>query len=310
MKALLIPNRNRPARSWPKRAARGRGDQAAGVVPEGRPVDTRTSSRELALTVHSQSCLNGHVQANSSIAALDAARLLGSWRGTGPGYAALAWALRSLILDGRLPLRARLPSERDLAAALGVSRTTTTAAYDLLRGEGYVESRRGSGSRIALPTGGSVDRELAAPSEEPGSAGSIDLTIAALPAPGAMMEAVGGATRDLAGHLGSSGYGPVGLRSLRRAIARHYAARGLPTDEDGIVVTSGAQHALALLLDVLAVPGDPVLVESPSYPNAFEAMRRAGVRFVPAPMRDDGWDVEMVAPVVAHGGRDEADAGS
>ena len=235
------------------------------------------------------------MQANSSIAALDAARLLGSWRGTGPGYAALAWALRSLILDGRLPLRARLPSERDLAAALGVSRTTTTAAYDLLRGEGYVESRRGSGSRIALPTGGSVDRELAAPSEEPGSAGSIDLTIAALPAPGAMMEAVTGATRDLAGHLGSSGYGPVGLRSLRRAIARHYAARGLPTDEDGIVVTSGAQHALALLLDVLAVPGDPVLVESPSYPNAFEAMRRAGVRFVPAPMRDDGWDVEMVA---------------
>src|SRR5438067_9109688 len=88
--------------------------------------------------------------------------LLGAWQGGGPGYATLAGALRSLVLDGKLPVRARLPSERELAAALGVSRTTTAAAYDLLRGEGFVESRRGSGSRVALPTGGAVDRELGA----------------------------------------------------------------------------------------------------------------------------------------------------
>src|SRR6266568_2918381 len=87
-------------------------------------------------------------------------RSLRSWHRSGSGYADLASALRSLVLDGRLPLRARLPSERALAAALGVSRTTTTAAYDVLRTEGFVESRRGSGSRIALPTGGAIDREL------------------------------------------------------------------------------------------------------------------------------------------------------
>lgn len=225
----------------------------------------------------------------------DMTRLLGSWHREGPGYAALAATLRSLVLDGRLPLRARLPSERSLAIALGISRTTTTAAYDLLRDEGYVESRRGSGSHIALPTGGAVDREVAG--VEGGSApqGAIDLTIAAMPAPGAMMEAVSRASRDLSAFLGGSGYDPRGVPSLRRVVANHFDERGLPTREDQIVITSGAQHALTLLLHVLVAPGDPVLIEEPSYPNAFEALRRARVRFVPASMRDDGWDVEMMA---------------
>jgi DNA-binding transcriptional MocR family regulator len=222
------------------------------------------------------------------------ARMLGSWHRPGPGYVALARALRSLILDGRLSLRARLPSEREMAATLGVSRTTTTAAYDVLRSDGYVESRRGSGSRIALPTGGAIDREVAAQERHRLGPEGIDLTIAALPAPGAMVEAVDRAARDLAAHLGSSGYDPSGLPSLRRAVAGHFTERGLPTDEDQIIITSGAQHALTLLLDVLVAPGDPVLVEVPSYPNAFEAMRRAAIRFVRAPMGDDGWDVDMV----------------
>ena len=223
----------------------------------------------------------------------DLRRRLGSWQGVGPGYASLAAAMRSLVLDGRLPVRARLPSERELAAALGVSRTTTAAAYDLLREEGFVESRQGSGSRVALPTGGAVDRELGAVPSAAGDA--IDLTIAALPAPGATLEALAAATRDLAGHLGGTGYEPRGLPSFRRAVAERFEARGVPTDPDQIVVTSGAQHALALLLDVLVAPGDPVLVEVPTYPNALEAMRRGGVRFLPAPMSDDGWDVETMA---------------
>ena len=63
------------------------------------------------------------------------ARLLPEWRGAvvgGPGYAALAAAVRALVLDGRVALGARLPAERDLAGQLGVSRTTVTAAYDTL----------------------------------------------------------------------------------------------------------------------------------------------------------------------------------
>src|SRR5215470_6139271 len=79
------------------------------------------------------------------------ARLLGAWRSSGPAYAALARALRLLVLDGRLPLRTRLPGERELAEALGVSRTTASAAYTALRDEGFLASRRGSGSWTRLP---------------------------------------------------------------------------------------------------------------------------------------------------------------
>ncbi|KWX09830.1 hypothetical protein TR74_07235, partial [Carbonactinospora thermoautotrophica] len=70
------------------------------------------------------------------------ARLLGSWRTGAPAYIALADAIRLLVLDGRLPLRTRLPGERELAEALDLSRTTVTAAYARLRDEGYVRSRR------------------------------------------------------------------------------------------------------------------------------------------------------------------------
>jgi len=235
------------------------------------------------------------VEARSVVTSGELARLLGSWEGSGPGYASLAAALRVLVLDGRLPLRARLPSERELAAVLGVSRTTTSAAYDLLRGEGYLESRRGSGSRIALPTGGVADRELTLQPHSGDAEGAIDMAVAAMPAPGAMVDAVEGASRDLAGHLGGTGYDPFGLPSLRRAVAAQFDERGVPTTEDQVVVTSGAQHGLTLLLDVLLAPGDPALVESPSYPNALAAFRRAGARFVPAPIGPAGWDMEHLA---------------
>ena len=179
-----------------------------------------------------------------------------------------------------------------------MSRTTATAAYDLLREEGYVESRRGSGSRVALPTGGAVDRELGTHLAEPPRTSGIDLTMAALPAPGAMLQAVERATRDLAAHLGGSGYDPHGLPSLRRAIAVGYEALGVPTTIDQVVITSGAQHALALVLGAVTAPGDPVVVEVPSYPNAFHALRRAGVDAVPVPMLPQAWDVEAIADLL------------
>src|SRR5689334_9552373 len=87
------------------------------------------------------------------ISATTLARLLGGPPVRRPYYAAIAGGLRGLVLDGRLPLRSRLPAERDLAAVLGVSRTTVTAAYDALRSEGFVESRQGAGSWTRLPAG-------------------------------------------------------------------------------------------------------------------------------------------------------------
>lgn len=71
--------------------------------------------------------------------------LIGDWRpaeGRGVGTA-LAERVRLLVLDGRLPQQVRLPAERDLAATLGISRTTVAAAYRRLRDAGLLDSRRG-----------------------------------------------------------------------------------------------------------------------------------------------------------------------
>src|SRR5215218_4930732 len=125
------------------------------------------------------------------------ARLLGEWRSGGPAYAALARAVRLLVLDGRLPLRTRLPGERELAEALGVSRTTATAAYAALREEGFLASRRGAGSWTRLPADPGV-----APAERPAGAHLIDLSCAASAAPdGALHAALAAATAELPRHL-------------------------------------------------------------------------------------------------------------
>lgn len=115
-------------------------------------------------------------------------RQLGPWRGSGAAptatYRQLADGVRTLVLDGRVPLDLRLPGERDLATALGVSRTTVGAAFGLLREEGYLESRQGSGSRTRVPAG-PRDRSGGplAGHDEPGV---IDLASASLPASSAV----------------------------------------------------------------------------------------------------------------------------
>jgi DNA-binding transcriptional MocR family regulator len=220
------------------------------------------------------------------------ARLLGAWRSARPGYVALAGAIRLLVLDGRLPLHTRLPGERELAAALGVSRTTAAAAYAALRDEGFLTSRRGAGSWTSVP----ADRRAApATTAAPAEPGVIDLSVAATAAPeGALHHALAAATAELPRHMPGSGYDAVGLPALRAAVAARFTERGAPTTPEQVLVTAGAQHALALLLRVLAGPGDRVLVDHPTYPNALDAVRAAGARPVPVALAPHGWDLDML----------------
>ena len=224
------------------------------------------------------------------------ADLLRPWLGGGPAYAALAAGVRGLVLDGRLAVGARVPSERDLAAALGLSRTTVTAGYDALRDEGFLRSDRGAGSRIALP-GGS-----ARPDAEPGEAPDVlDLTVAALPAPGLFVDAVQHAALAVRPFLAGHGLHPLGLPVLREGIARHLSGRGLPTTPDQVLVTAGALHAWELLLRALTRPGQRVLVEQPTYPAVLDAVAAASLRPQALPVGAGGW--EPVAPdraVLAH----------
>lgn len=72
--------------------------------------------------------------------------LLGSALDRSPAYLGLADGLRMLVSDGRIAPGTRLPSERELTLELGVSRTTVSRAYAVLRDRGFLSSRRGSGS--------------------------------------------------------------------------------------------------------------------------------------------------------------------
>ncbi|WP_090094550.1 PLP-dependent aminotransferase family protein [Lentzea jiangxiensis] len=217
------------------------------------------------------------------------ARLLGEWRRGGPRQCVvdLVAALKLLVADGRLPVGTRLPSERELTEALPVSRTTISAALDQLRAEGVVESRRGAGSWINGPVG-SGGGGITGVADD----GMIDLSRAAPPALPSVRLAMELAMGQMPEHLASHGYDERGLPVLRQRIADRYTARGLPTSPDQVVVTSGAQHAWALVLRLFAGPGDRVLVEQPSYPNALEAVRASFGVPVPVPMLADGWDVD------------------
>ncbi len=221
--------------------------------------------------------------AESTLGARALDNLLGDWRsGAGSAYHALAERIRLLVLDGRIPVDTRLPAERDLAERLGLSRTTVTAAYRHLREQGLVLSVRGSGSVARLP--GAPTMLPPAP-----AADYIDFSKAAPTALPWLPDLARQAVDDLPEHLGDAGFDPIGTPALRAAIADRYTARGLPTTPEQIMVTIGAQHAIALLSRALIGRGDRAIIEAPTYPHAYEALRAAGARLVPVGVapRDD-----------------------
>lgn len=211
-----------------------------------------------------------------------------------PAYAGLADALTLLIGDGRIGVAVRLPSERELTDALGVSRTTVTRAYAALREAGYAEARQGAGTFTRVPGGRSRahDRALL---PRPGDGDAIDLNCAAPSAPPGIARAYADAAGDLPAYLGGHGYFPAGLPELQAAIAATYDARGLPTAPEQVMITPGALTAGAVVAQAFTSPGDRVLVESPTYPNATDALRHAGARLVPSVVDPEGWDLDAVA---------------
>jgi DNA-binding transcriptional MocR family regulator len=86
--------------------------------------------------------------------------------------------------------------------------------------------------------------------------------------------------------------------ALRTAVAARMNARGLATDPDDVLITSGSQQALTLIAAVLIEPGDTVLVEEPSYLAALQCFQMAGARVVPVPCDDDGLDPEAIPALV------------
>jgi DNA-binding transcriptional MocR family regulator len=219
----------------------------------------------------------------ATVSARTLALLLDGWRTSGAAYAALADRIRLLVLDGRIATGTRLPAERELAAQLGVSRTTVTAAYAGLRDSGYLRSLRGSGSVAQLPL-----RPIAALEPQPEL---LDFSKATMPSVPQVVGAAQWAVEQLPAYLGDSGFDPIGQLVLRTAIADRYTARGLPTTAEQVMVTSGAQHAIALVARTIMARGDRALIENPTYPHASEAIKAAGGRLVPVSVTaEHGWD--------------------
>jgi len=245
--------------------------------------------------------------AGSAISVLALADLLGHWpTADGPLYRLLATRIARLADTGELPAGLRLPAERDLAAALSVSRNTVTAAYQVLRDEGMAESRQGAGTRIVphRTTPAAVHRAngfFAGLLED--SVVEADLSLAAVDcAPqvaAALSEPETVLTRaERAALTGTSGYFPYGLPELRAAIAGHLTQRlGLAADPPQVIVTTGGQQAIDLLIRCEVLPGQPVAVEDPTFPGVLDALHRAGARVIGIPA-GHGLDPERMEHVV------------
>lgn len=217
-----------------------------------------------------------------------------------PAYRGLRQTLQELIGDGRIPLGTRLPSERAVADALDVSRNTVARAYAELIDAGFATARQGSGTYAAAPIERrrAHDRALHSRSAMSSADGTIDLNCAASGATPGVAAAYERALTALPSYLASDGYLPSGLPILQAIVAESFTRRGLPTVPEQIVITSGALAAVAVVARALSRPGDRVMIESPVYPNAIEALKLGGGRAVSAPLGDplgdEGWDLDGI----------------
>ncbi|MFC0672873.1 aminotransferase-like domain-containing protein [Brachybacterium hainanense] len=222
--------------------------------------------------------------------------------GPRPSAAITAWLadrLSALIGEGRIPHGSRLPSERVLAAHLGLTRGTVVRALAVLEERGLLVARQGSGRIVRLPRDVPRPVESLAVRTEPAPPGTIDLRATVLPPHRRTEEAARTAVEGI-GRDPARGTAPAhGLPELLEAICGHYARRGLPTSPEQITVTTGAVSGLHLALRAVTAPADRVGLETPGYPNTARVVREAGRRIVPL---DAIASAAATAEVLASGG--------
>ncbi|HEX4067555.1 MAG TPA: PLP-dependent aminotransferase family protein [Acidobacteriaceae bacterium] len=228
--------------------------------------------------------------------------------------------LRQAILSGALRARDRLPSTRDLAEQLGISRTVVLLAYDQLLAEGFVSGRGGSGTYVSEE----LAQNLPSRNTLPGKRQSTDLRLSRFgTAVAQSVESVDSPQRRPAALRYDFVYGrsdletfpfavwrrlllrqarkaPVrqfdygsalGSLNLREAICAHLRrSRAVVCDPEEVIVVNGSQQALDLVMRVLVEAGDRVAIENPHYNGTREALRAAGARLCPVPVDRHGLD--------------------
>ncbi|MCC7103810.1 MAG: PLP-dependent aminotransferase family protein [Chloroflexi bacterium] len=238
--------------------------------------------------------------------------------------------LRSEMLGGQLAPGQRLCASRELAATLGLSRTTVVSVYEQLHAEGYLEARQGSGTFVTrhlpaetprldasqdgrenlTPTTPSTDRlsrwgerlrasaRLAAPTGVRLTGIEIDFR-PGQPDWAAFPREVWrrlSARRWLRGAEGLASYGePAGYRRLREEIAAQLGrSRGVRCTADQVVVISGSQQGTDLVARLWLEPGEAAALEEPGYAEAALALRAYGVYVLPVPVDEAGLCVDRL----------------
>ncbi|MFM4997264.1 aminotransferase-like domain-containing protein [Aeromonas sanarellii] len=233
-------------------------------------------------------------------------------------YGQLADQLQQQIESGVWRAGERIPSIRQSCKTHNLSPMTVLQAYQLLESRGLVLARPQSGyyvkaaaspQRISAPRqarySGSVDiNDLvfevlqASKSRELVPLGMAVADPALFPHP-QLGRALGSCMRRL-DPFSTVADLPPGNEILRRAIARRYADDGLAVDPQEIIITTGAMEALSLSLQVLTEPGDWVVVESPTFYGALQAIERLKLNVVEIPVRPGvGIDLALLAQALA-----------
>jgi GntR family transcriptional regulator/MocR family aminotransferase len=216
--------------------------------------------------------------------------------------AQLVAQLRAAVTSGVVLAGERLPSSRDLAATMGVSRTVVTTAYTQLFAEGWLESRHGAGTYVADVTPAPAPTEMPAPTAALSSA----LSSTSRPGEATRREPIelrpgipwaAGIEPDVwrrawrhAGTRPPSGWPDAfGLPGLRAELAQYLRrSRALNVTPDQVFMTRGVSNGLTSIAAALVRPGDRVGVEEPGYQAAREVLRRAGAEVVPCRVDEHG----------------------
>jgi GntR family transcriptional regulator/MocR family aminotransferase len=206
--------------------------------------------------------------------------------------------LRRAIRIGTLKRGSRVPSTRDLALQLGVSRPIVVAAYGQLAAEGYLVLKQGARPRVSDCVG--PCREPAAKRPVPASRPHIDFGVGTPDLSAFPRSAWLRSLREALTHMPHEelGYGdPLGVELLRRALAEYLGrVRGLVTDVEHVVVTSGYAQGRVLVCEALRTIGRKrVAIEDPGNPAARDAVLQAGLDLVAIPVDRDGIRVDVLA---------------
>ncbi|MGE7912945.1 PLP-dependent aminotransferase family protein [Lysinibacillus xylanilyticus] len=227
-------------------------------------------------------------------------------------YKQLAEYIEKGIADGTFPPDKPLPSERYLASALSLNRSTVVNAYDELESMGLIERNRGSGTTISKDIWGitkkripSWNRYIEAGSFLPSQPVTQKIRKEAVEhklinlASGELSEELFPksflseitSTRSFIGSLGYDH--PLGNEILRNTLTKHAKkSRGIETNPSSILITSGAQQALHLIVQCLLKPGDAIAIEDPSYNYNLPIFKSAGIKVHYLPVDKDGMNPE------------------